>query len=81
MAVSQEVSSSTGTKLYIKFLQRNLKRSIREHGQLHRSLECTVDPGNFVCDPSKIIPRVFDDGFDGWVNAGIRAVEVESDGR
>jgi len=33
---------------------------IPEHGNIHRSLEFTVDSGDLVCDPSEVIASIVD---------------------
>ena len=68
-AVSRGASHSTGMKPYIEFIQYCLKPCIPNNGHIHRSLEFTFDPGDFVCDPSKIISRGFERLSDGLVGA------------
>ena len=70
------VFCSTGTKPYLERIEHHLKRRIPEHGHSHHSLEFTFDPSEFVCDPSKIISRVFGRGF-GRSGSGGGAVAVE----
>ena len=33
---------------------------IPKHGHIHRPLEFTFDPGDFICGPPKVIPRDVD---------------------
>ena len=49
---------------YAKGIQHPLKLCTQDHGKIHRSLEFTFDPSDFVCDPSKIITCVLDQGSD-----------------
>ena len=48
------------------------------HLQIHRSPDFTFNPGDFVCDSSEIIARVFGQSFGGLFDDG-RASEVELD--
>ena len=71
---------SQRTNAYFKCIQRRPKHCIPNHGELHRSLELTLNPDSFIRDPSKIITHISDQVFnrqggDRW------AGEVESDGR
>ena len=77
--MSRVISRSRGTKYYIKCVHHRLKRFVPKYGRLHRSLEFAFDPGDFACDPSKIVPRVFESGFYGSVDSR-RAEEAELDG-
>ena len=70
-----EVSSSHKTKPYIKYTKRRLELWIPKHGQIHRSLELTFDPGDLLGGPSEMITHIFDQGFCGSVEVR-RAGEV-----
>ena len=69
---------STELKRYIKCVRYCLEYWVPEHSQIHRSFKFAFDPGDFVCDLSKIVPRDFDRTFDGS-GGGRWAGEVESD--
>lgn len=63
--ISRGVIYTTETKPYVEGIQHNLEYCIPTHGQCYRTLEFTFDPRGFVCDPSEIIARAFDQGFGG----------------
>ena len=77
--ISKDTRCSTETGLYIKRIQCRLKPRILKNDHFHRPLEFVFDPGDFIRDPSKIIPYAFDHSFDGSVRGGC-AGEVELDG-
>ena len=54
-------------KPYIECLQQPLKSLFPKHGRLHYSLKLTLDPGDFVPDPSKLVAQGSDLGFCGLV--------------
>ena len=63
---------------HVKHNEQRVEPCIPIHGHIHRSLEFAFDPGDFVCDPSKVIPYVFDRGV---IRMGRWAEEAESDYR
>jgi len=72
-----EVSSTQQNDAYIERVQHRLKLQIRNHSEIHHSPKFTLDPGNFICNASKVVAHLCDHGLyklaGGWV-------EVESDG-
>ena len=62
------VVHSTEIKPYVKCLQHRLNHWIPKDNQIHYYSKFMFDPCDFFCDPSEIIPRVFDRDFDGSVD-------------
>ena len=50
---------------YIEHPQHRVEHCIPGHGQIHRPLEFTFDPGEFIRDPPKVVARVLDQILDG----------------
>ena len=71
----------TGTEAYIERIQHHPKHRIPKYGQSNRPLELTFDPGDFICNPPKVIARGFDQGLGGLIDNGSLAGEVEPDSR
>ena len=56
------------TEPYVENVQHQLEVRIRNHDKFYRSLEFASDPGDFICDPSKVVAHVCDDVFYGSVD-------------
>jgi len=50
------------TNPYVESGQHRLNPWIPKDGEIHRSLEFAFDPGDFACDPSKIVAHRCDHG-------------------
>ena len=73
-----EVSSTPRkTGPHIKCIQRRLKHWVPGDGQVHCSTKFAFDPDGFICDPSEIVVRIFDQAFG---SGDIQAGEVDPDG-
>lgn len=66
---------------YIKSIKYYFEHGIPRHNKIHHLPEFAFDPSNFVCDPSKIISVVLDQGFGGMLDDGRWAGKLEMDGR
>ena len=56
------------TKPYLENIQCHLKLCIGNHSEIHRSIELALDPGDFICNPSKVVAHVYDHSF--YASAG-----------
>jgi len=57
------VSSTQRTKPYIENVQCHTKLSVGNHGDMNHSIELALDPGDFICNPHKVIAQVCNNGF------------------